>query len=225
MSKVKQIFTKIYNDMEIREIYNAINKRENDNVDAWCHHDFNHVNNVKDLVVEIMTKFKFEEDFIEEAKIAAILHDVGAVQGKQNHAERSYEFAKDYFVRNEINLPHSDLVLEAIKNHSYGFDSDNIIQTSLILADKLDIKYTRPTRSGLEVEGNRQFKNINDIIIDIKQDTLEVFFITNEELNKTELEDYYFMDKVGYAIKSFASKFTLKYKIYLNDNEWFELYK
>jgi len=30
------------------------------------------------------------------------------------------------------------------------------------VADKLDIKYTRPTRSGLEVEGNRQFKNINE---------------------------------------------------------------
>ena len=83
MSSIENIYKRIYNDEKIRSIYDSINERENNNVNAWCHHNFDHVSNVKDLVVEIMTKLGFDCDLVEEAKIAAILHDTGAVQGKE----------------------------------------------------------------------------------------------------------------------------------------------
>lgn len=223
MTSAEDVYNKVYTDEQIRNIYKGIDKREEENEDAWGHHNFNHVNNVKNLVVEILDKMDASDELIEEAKIAAILHDVGALQGKANHAYRSYEFAKSYFENNNIKLKDNDLILEAIKNHSDGFDSDNIIQLSLILADKLDIKYTRPTKSGLNIPGNRQYKNIEDIHIEIDNNTLKIKFISNNELNKEELDNFYFMKKVSNSIKSFAKKFDLKHEVYLNNNIWKEM--
>ena len=122
-----------------------------------------------------------------------------------------------------INLKHKEQVLDAIRYHSDGFDSDNIMQLALILADKLDIKKTRPTKRGLEVPGNRQYGNIEDIKTDIESGILKINFISNEKLNKKELEDFYFMKKVGSAIKSFSEKLNLKYEVYLNGNRWNEI--
>ena len=219
------IFEKIYNDKLIRDIYDKINKRENENENAWAHHDFNHVKNVVKMIEQILVALGYQDKtFLEEAKIAGILHDIGAFEGKENHTERSYEFAEKYFAENNINLENKELVLKAIRNHSSGFDTDNIIQLALILADKLDITYTRPTKSGLNVAGMRQMKYIEDVFIDMDKENISIKFICNENLDKTELEEYYFMRKVGNAIKSFANKFNLRYKVYFNESEWDEIF-
>lgn len=225
MNSASAVYDFIYQDERIRDIYKRIDEREEGNVDAWGHHNFNHVSNVKDIVEEILRMLKFDDEFIEEAKIAAIMHDVGAVEGKENHANRSYIYTKNYFDENNIELKHKDQVLSAIKNHSEGFDSDNMIQLALILADKLDIKYTRPTKRGLEIPGNRQYGNIENINTDIRDNTLKIYFKSNDRLDKKELEDFYFMRKVANAIKAFSKKLDLEYKVYLNGEEWNEIMK
>lgn len=223
MNSAKDVYNYVYTDAMIRAIYTDIDNAENANVEAWGHHNFSHVNNVKDIVEEILIKLGYDNELIEEAKIAAIMHDVGALQGKPNHAERSYIFAKNYFEEHNIELKHNQQILDAIKNHSDGFDSDNIIQIALILADKLDIKKTRPTEKGLEIPGNRQYGNIEDVNADIQNGVLKINFVSNDKLNKQELESFYFMKKVGNAIKSFANKLDLKYEVYLNNNKWNEM--
>lgn len=223
MITASDVYEKIANDKEIIDIYRQIDEMEESNKDAWCHHNFAHVSNVKDIVERLLQKLDYGEEIVEEAKIAAILHDVGALKGKPGHAERSYIFAKKYFVDNNINLVHADQVLEAIRYHSEGFNTNNIIQLALILADKMDIKKTRPTKNGLEIPGNRQFGNIEQINIDIQNNSLVVRFESNDKLDKKELEDYYFTKKVGNAIKSFSTKLDLKYRIYLNNSEWNEI--
>ena len=223
MNSAEDVYKFIYNDKRIREIYKGIDEKEEANIDAWGHHNFDHVSNVKDIVEEILRKLKFDNEFIYEAKIAAIMHDVGAIQGKPGHAERSYIYTNNYFNENNIQLKHKDLVLDAIRNHSDGFDSNNMIQLALILADKLDIKKTRPTKRGLEVPGNRQYGNIERIDTDIENNTLKINFISNDKLDKKELEDFYFMKKVGSAIKSFSQKLNLEYEVYLNGKEWNEI--
>ena len=224
MNSSRDIYNFIYNDEKIRAIYDQIDYNEEYIFEAWGHHNFNHVVNVKNIVEELLNKLGYDENIIDEAKIAAILHDVGAVQGKPAHANRSYIFTKTYFDEHNIELTHKEAVLDAIKNHSEGFETNNIIQLALILADKLDIKYTRPTAKGLDVPGNRQYGNIMDIATDIKDKTLRVSFKTNDLFDKKELEDFYFTKKVGSAIKSFANKLGLDYKVYLNNIEWNEIF-
>ncbi len=212
-------FSKIMNDKVIIDIYNKISGFE-DLDKGWAHHDLDHVKNVAKLVESLLIQLGYEESFIEEAKIAAILHDTGAIEGKKNHAMRSYNFAKKYISDNNIILKNEDLVLEAIRIHSDGFDSDNIIALTLILSDKLDIKYSRVAKEGYNVKGMKELQYIKDILVDIHNKNLKIQFICDENINKNELENFYFIKKVFKAIISFSSKMKLNPQVFFNHDEW-----
>lgn len=211
-------FKKIENDKTIIEVYNKISEFE-DLDKGWAHHNLDHVKNVSKLVESLLSKLGYYENFIEEAKIAAILHDTGALEGKDNHSLRSYNFAKEYLKNNNIALENEDLVLEAIKIHSDGFDSDNIIALTLILSDKLDIKYTRVAKEGYNAEGMKQLQYIKDILVDINGKNLEIQFICDDKINKNELEEFYFIEKVFKAIINFSKKMNLNPIVLFNNYE------
>ena len=187
---------------------------------GWAHHNLDHVKNVAKLVESSLYKLGYDENFIEEAKIAAILHDTGAIEGKNNHALRSYNFAKDYLKTNNIMLENEDLVLDAIKIHSDGFESDNIIALVLIISDKLDIKYTRVAKEGYNAKGMKELQYIKDILVDINGNNLEIQFICDDKINKKELEEFYFMTKVFKSIITFSVKMNLNPKVLFNNSKW-----
>lgn len=212
-------FEIIKNDKIIIDIYKQITEFE-DLDKGWAHHNFDHVKNVSNLIEFMLNKLNYGEDFIEEAKIAALLHDIGALGGKDNHALRSYDFARSYFKNSNIILEHEDLVLDAIKIHSDGFNSDNIMALTLILSDKLDIKYTRVAKEGYNVKGMRQLQYISDILVDINNNNLAIKFICNDKINKNELEEFYFIPKVFKSIIAFSKKINLRPIVLFNDIEW-----
>lgn len=212
-------FEKIVNDQTIIEIYNRISEFEDINK-GTAHHNLEHVKNVAQLIESLLKQLDYDENFIEEAKIAALLHDTGAMEGKDGHAVRSYKFAKKYFEENHIELQHKDLVLEAIKIHSDGFDSDNIIALALILSDKLDIKSTRLAKEGYHIKGMKELQYIKDIVVDIHNKHLEIQFLCDDKINKTELEGFYFINKVFKGIKAFSKKMDLNPKVFFNNIEW-----
>ncbi len=214
-------FKKIRNDKEIIEIYKKIHEYE-DAKGGYAYHDYNHVNNVANYCEKILKELKYDDDFICEAKVAAILHDTGCIEGKENHAYRSYEYAKKYLKEKNISLKNEGLVLDAIKNHSDGFITDNIIQLVIILADKIDIKKSRITKAGKQVEGNRQYQYINDIQFKIENNNFYINFICDEKINLEELNNYYFTKKVFNAIQSFSKKFNLSPKVSINNKTWEE---
>lgn len=218
---MKDIYEKIKNDSFILDIYDKIHEYEDKGKEkGWAYHDYNHVLNVSALVEKLLLMLNYNDDLIYSAKIASILHDIGALQGKEDHALRSYEFAKKYFKDNNINFENINQVLEAIKIHSDGFDTDNIIALALILSDKLDVKYTRVAEEGKKIVGNRQFLNILDIEISFNDEMFIFNFKTNSKINKKELDEYYFTKKIFKAIDSFCNKVNKKYIIKMNYNEW-----
>ena len=76
-----ELYNTIINDEEIIKIYNSISEFE-DKDNGWAHHDLKHVKNVAYMVEKILKNLNYDENFIEEAKIAAILHDTGCIKGK-----------------------------------------------------------------------------------------------------------------------------------------------
>jgi hypothetical protein len=216
---IEELYKRISNDQAIIDIYDAIGKREDDTND-WAYHNNDHVKNVTTIVENILSSLNYDKEFIAKAKIACLLHDVGALEGKDGHQERSYLFAQKYFKENNIEFDGMEDVLDAIKNHSAGFDSDNIITLSLILSDKLDIKKSRIAKEGLNVPGNRQYSHIDDIKIDIQNNTFTVNFVTDGNMDVKEANEYYFTKKVFKAVMFFSKKLGLDYKIIRDEKEW-----
>ena len=214
---IDKIYNDCLNDISIKKIYDEIEIVE-DEKGGWAYHNYDHVMSVTNIVTSILTSLDYDKEFIAKAKIACLFHDVGALEGKDNHADRSYLFAKKYFLDNNISFDGIDDVLEAIKIHSEGFDTDNIIALSLILSDKLDIKQTRVAEAGKHIEGNRQYLHITDIIIKIEDKKLSVNFITDGKMDLEEFNEYYFTKKVFKSIASFAKRLALEYSVYI-DNE------
>ncbi len=117
-------------------------------------------------------------------------------------------------------LENEDLVLDAIKIHSDGFESDNIIALVLIISDKLDIKYTRVAKEGYNAKGMKELQYIKDILVDINGNNLEIQFICDDKINKKELEEFYFMTKVFKSIITFSVKMNLNPKVLFNNSKW-----
>ena len=212
-------FNKIIKDPIIQRTYSEIENFE-DETGGIAYHNFNHVMNVALSVESLLTDLACDKIFIEEAMIAAILHDLGSLDGKEGHTVRSFNFAKHYLKENGIKLVYENLVLDAIITHSNGFESDNLMALALIISDKLDIKSTRISKAGLNVHGLRQLKHMNDITLEIKEGILEVNFLSDEAMNQAELEQFYFMDKVFKSIRAFADKVNLVPIVNLNEKPW-----
>ena len=219
IKNTKDIYNEILTNEEIINQYKMIAEHEK-SIGGWAFHNFLHIQNVTIIVEKILTGLGFAEDFIYKAKIACLLHDTGAIEGKENHAYRSYEFAKKYFNDNNINFENIELVLEAIRIHSDGFDTDNIIALSLIMADKLDIKKTRISEAGKKVIGNRQYAHIDDVKLNLNDNLLEVNFITDGNIDLDEVNEFYFTKKVFKAIQAFSEKIGLNHKILIDNQEW-----
>lgn len=213
------MFEQIKNDPYIINLYNEIELLEQDG-GLWHNHSFLHINSVINTVETILLKLNYSEDIIERAKVAALLHDIGCIKGKEDHAKRSYDMAKEYFIKNNIETNDNDEILEAIKLHGTKEKVDNDLAKILIFADKLDIKKDRITEVGKTVDVVKESQYIEDIIVDINDEKLIVNFIANKKINKKVFDTYYFLPKVFSAIEHFADYISLKPEILFNGEKW-----
>lgn len=213
------MFDKISKDPELNEIYRKIETHEY-NKSFWTYHGLRHVNKVIQTVEDTLRLLDYDEEFIENAKIAAFLHDLGMLEGKDGHDIRSYEIAKRYFEDNKIDLKYKEEILEAIRLHRNGFDSNNIMAVVLIFADKIDMSKSRLAHNGYGIVGLRQYQYIDDIIVTKDGNNLVVQFLVDDKCDKEELEGWYFVPKVFNAIHSFADHFGFDVNILWNDEEW-----
>ena len=213
------MFEQIKNDPYITECYLTADDPSNPE-GFWVYHGLNHINNVIEMVEKILIQLDYNEEYIENAKIGALLHDIGYGGIKKDHEIRSYQMAKDYFEKNNLKLKYETDVLEAIKSHRSSFDSDNIMAITLILADKLDIKNSRLTEEGKKIPGLKEYQYIEDINFYKKDNDLTVQFVIGDGADKEELENWYFTEKVFKAIHSFANYFNFNLKILWNNEEW-----
>lgn len=213
------MYEKIANDPYIIKLYNDIEIYE-DSTGGEGYHNYNHVINVANIIESILSKLGYNEETIESAKIAAILHDLGCIEGKKDHPYRSSIITKKYFSDNNIKLENEQEVLAAILNHSNGFDAENIITSVLVFADKIDIKYNRLAKAGYNNIGARQMQYVRDIVIDVIDERIIVDFITDSNINMEEYCSWYFLPKVFKSIAGFSNKINMQYMINLNGEFW-----
>ena len=210
------LYEEILNDLYINELYDNIEKYENNN-ESWANHSKKHALNVSIIIEKLLLLSKSNKKTIETAKIAALLHDLGCVNGKDKHEIRGYEIAKEYLSKKEISTYRKKEILNAIKNHRNCLNSDNHILNALVLSDKLDITKDRVLKAGYNIKGMRQLINIDDIKITKNGKILKINFITSKNIDLKELNEFYFMDKVYKSIKNYANYYNWFYQICFND--------
>lgn len=139
---------------------------------------------------------------------------------KKDHEIRSYEMTKKYLAEKNIVLKHEKEVLESIKNHRNGFETNNLMELALTLSDKIDIRKNRLPQEGVNIAGLNQYRYVDDVTISIDNKEMVVKFIIDKECNKEKFKEWYFTAKVIDAINKFAMHLSLNLEIYWNDELW-----
>lgn len=206
---------KILNDKIILDYYNEIDNSKEKDI-WWVNHNMQHAKNVADLCEQIGNGLGLDNNFVEEVKIAAVLHDIGSIYGKRNHAIRSYEMAKEYLFKKNLKLQYHQEVLEAIRIHTDGLTTKNKVASLLILCDKIDINDTRLTEYGKTIAGIRQWQYIKSVNLDIKNDYIEIEFVCSSDLNEDEFKNFYATKKLLKAIENFKKNFNVKMDVIIN---------
>lgn len=208
----------ICNDIFLLEIYKQIDSLEIRN-NLWAHHGLSHVKNVVNIVQSLLTQLNCDEELIDASMAAAYLHDLGCLYGKKDHANKSYEIVKKYFIEKNIKSKYTNDILMAIKYHNNFRYLKTPIAKVLRFADKLDTTKERLTCLGYNVVGIRQYQYIDKIDIVIN-DKLIINFLTNPKINKQELEEFYFIRKIFRAIESFSQYIGRPYIVLFNNKLW-----
>ena len=215
------IFNDLITNPEIIDIYHNV-----DNVDSSfliATHGWKHIHQVITMVENILTELNCDLATIENGKIAALLHDIGCIKGKENHATYSYTMAKEFLKDKNLSQENQEIILDAIRNHSNPEKNHTIVGVTLALADKLDFNQNRMCPLGMKVKHYNQMYYIEKVNISIK-DSVIITFVVNEKFDRIDLEQYYFTQKIFSAIKIFANYIQKPYEVKINNDIWQDIW-
>lgn len=206
----------ILKDEEIKAIISNVNNVIIIN-NCGCH-GMGHITRVMNYVETILTGINCDEHTIELGKIAAYLHDIGAIMGKQGHAERSALFVNNYLTKLNIDEEDKELIVTAIKNHSKG--SETKIGAALTFADKIDMQKSRMMRFKEDNYFHNNIKHMQDVQLTVDENNITINIITDGLFDYNSLKDYSKM--ITKPIE--MSKYLNRNCIFQIDNKEIDLY-
>lgn len=117
---------------------------------GYTEHSFPHVEKVAQTASMVLTELGYPERQIELARIAGMMHDIGNVVNRADHAQSGAVMA--FRLLDNLEMPASEIcsIISAIGNHdeatAYPIDA---ISAALIIADKTDVRRSRVRNSDL----------------------------------------------------------------------------
>ncbi len=117
---------------------------------GFTEHSFGHVAKVARDAKYILENLGYGEHEIEIVQIAALLHDIGNMVNRRDHAQSGAVMA--FRILDNLGFTASDiaLIVSAIGNHDEGEGLPvNAVAAALILADKSDVRRSRVRASDI----------------------------------------------------------------------------
>ncbi len=111
---------------------------------GYTEHSFAHVERVAATSSMILTTLGYDERTVELARIASIMHDIGNVINRVNHAQSGAVMA--FRLLDNLSMPADEIcsVISAIGNHDEGTGQPlDAISAALIIGDKTDVRRSR----------------------------------------------------------------------------------
>lgn len=117
---------------------------------GYTEHSFAHVEKVAAASAMILNTLGYDERTVELARIASIMHDIGNVINRIDHAQSGAVMA--FRLLDNLNMPASEIcsVISAIGNHDEGTGLPlDPISAALIIGDKTDVRRSRVRNTDL----------------------------------------------------------------------------
>ncbi len=138
-------FDAIAKDPEVRALIAAADRKLD--VLGFNEHGFRHANHVADGASRIMNDLGFDSHHQHMAKIAGLLHDLGNVISRRNHATTGAVLAHGLLTRRGMAPDETAVIIGAIGSHGDDYGSPGIptdpVSAAVILADKTDVHRSR----------------------------------------------------------------------------------
>lgn len=170
------------NDKELNTIIDSINQTNSDTLFA-CHGRY-HTTFVINTVETLLTSLHFKKDMIELGKIAALLHDIGTIEGKKGHAHRSSEMCIHFLEKTKLTKECKDIIIHAIDDHSNGNEITSPVGAALLLADKIDLSKNRVLELGKKDQWTSNLLNIEETILTVENKNIIINYIINDKFSR-----------------------------------------
>jgi uncharacterized protein len=135
-------YEEVRNNKEIQIYINAADELLG--IIGYTKHDIGHVAKVSETAAYILKELGYSERHIELAKIAGLIHDIGNMVNRHDHAQTGAVLA--FKILKDMGMDPKEIVLvtSAIGNHDEGTGFPvNLISAALILGDKADVRRSR----------------------------------------------------------------------------------
>lgn len=172
----------LINNSELNEIIDSINEKNKDTLLA-CHGRY-HTTFVVNTIEMILQNLEYSKEIVELGKIAGLLHDIGTITGKKNHAIKSSEMCKKFLDLTLLSEKEKEIIIHAIADHSNGLDINSPIGAALLLADEIDISKNRVLELGHNDTWHKNLLYIDNIKLDIEDKKICINYQTTPNFSK-----------------------------------------
>ncbi len=117
---------------------------------GYTEHSFAHVERVANVSAMILETLGYDERTVELAKIASMMHDIGNVINRIDHAQSGAVMA--FRLLDNLSMPAGEIctIISAIGNHDEGTGQPlDAVSAALILGDKTDVRRSRVRNNDL----------------------------------------------------------------------------
>jgi len=211
-------YKQLFNNKEINMILNSINEIHCNAAFTFpaCHGRY-HALFVVDAVEHVLTLLSYDLRTIELGKIAALLHDIGNIAGRWNHAQKSAALAQVFLGGTDYLLPEEKCtIIQAIEDHSNGTVINSAVGAALLIADKADHSKKRILPSGAIDDWHKNLLGIENVDISISDNAITFDYITTDAFSK----DAYFSDYRSHGVLTRAAAyFNRIFQMQFNESE------
>ena len=171
------IYKEFYGDGSLK-IQDAINN-------MWdyyvvCHGKY-HALFVADTTEYLLKSLSYDARTIEIGKVAGLLHDIGCIVGRWNHASMSAAIVSVWLEASQVLLPEEkNIIIQAIKDHSEGKDLSSAVGAAVLFADKIDVSKKRNLSPEPNHPRYKELSTIDDVEVNISDKIITINYVTNE---------------------------------------------